>query len=230
MSLRKPPLPRILLNDVSCIRNAQQILRNVNVSVHDGSALVLVGPNGSGKTTFLRMLAGFLRPSAGHILWNGHDITESGVFHQYKVQLNWFSSVKDAIKDKQTVQGNVQWYELIEGKHGKTVPALELMGLGRLANEEARLLSMGQRKRLQLARMLVIDRPIWLLDEPSVALDAEGVRLLEYIISEHRKKGGIVFVATHLPIDIEDAMVLRLPARFPRRMGYTDMLDRNINV
>lgn len=230
MSLRKPPLPRILLNDVSCIRNAQQILRNVNVSVHDGSALVLVGPNGSGKTTFLRMLAGFLRPSAGHILWNGHDITESGVFHQYKVQLNWFSSVKDAIKDKQTVQGNVQWYELIEGKHGKTVPALELMGLGRLANEEARLLSMGQRKRLQLARMLVIDRPIWLLDEPSVALDAEGVQLLEYIISEHRKKGGIVFVATHLPIDIEDAMVLRLPARFPRRMGYTDMLDRNINV
>ncbi|KAG8042774.1 hypothetical protein GUJ93_ZPchr0328g33305 [Zizania palustris] len=76
------------------------------------------------------------------------------------------------------------------------------------------MLSMGQRKRLQLARLLAIDRPIWLLDEPSVALDAEGVKLLEYIIGEHRKKAGIVFVATHLPIEIEDAMSLRLPQSF----------------
>ncbi|PPE00267.1 hypothetical protein GOBAR_DD02704 [Gossypium barbadense] len=194
MPVRKPPLPRILLNDVSCMRNAQQILRHVNMSVHDGRALVLTGSNGSGKTTFLRMLAGFSRPSA--------------------------------VKEKFTVLDNVQWFEVLEGKHGKSLPALELMGLGRLANDKARMLSMGQRKRLQLARLLAIDRPIWLLDEPSVALDDEGVRLLEYIIAEHRKKGGIVIVATHLPIQIEDAMNLRLPPRFPRRMTLVDMLDR----
>lgn len=94
----------------------------------------------------------------------------------------------------------------------------------RLMNEKARMLSMGQRKRLQLARLLAIDRPIWLLDEPSVALDAEGVRLLEHIIAEHRKKGGIVFVATHLPIEIEDAMSLRLPHRFPRRKTLVDLV------
>ncbi|KAF5198910.1 Abc transporter i family member [Thalictrum thalictroides] len=224
MSLRKPPLPRILLNNVSCMRNAQTILRNINVSVHDGSALVLTGANGAGKSTFLRMLAGFSRPSAGEILWNGHDITESGVFQQYKLQLNWLS-LKDAIKDKITVLDNVQWFELLEGKTGKAKEAIELMGLGRLMNEKARMLSMGQRKRLQLARVLAIDRPIWLLDEPSVALDSEGVKLLEYIISEHRKKGGIVFVATHLPIEIEDAMILRLPQRFPRRKTMVDLLD-----
>ncbi|XLT09016.1 hypothetical protein HN51_054809 [Arachis hypogaea] len=74
------------------------------------------------------------------------------------------------------------------------------------------MLSMGQRKRVQLA-MLIVDRPIWLLDEPSVALDDEGVKLLEYIISEHRKNGGIVIVATHLPIEIHDSMLLRLPPR-----------------
>ncbi|KAG6739871.1 hypothetical protein POTOM_057489 [Populus tomentosa] len=217
MSLRKAPLPRILLDNVSCMRNAQQILRHVNVSVHDGGALVLTGSNGSGKSTFLRMLAGFSKPSAGQILWNGHDVTESGVFHQYKLRLNWLS-LKDAIKEKFTVLDNVQWFELLEGKQGNSLPALELMGLGRLAKDKARMLSMGQRKRLQLARLLAIDRPIWLLDEPSVALDDDGVRLLEYIIAEHRKKGGIVFVATHLPINIEDAMYLRLPPRFPRRM------------
>nr|POE86036.1 abc transporter i family member 1 [Quercus suber] len=217
MSLRKPPIPRLLLNNVSCMRNAQQILRHVNVSLHDGGALVLTGTNGSGKTTFLRMLAGFSKPSAGQILWNGHDITQSGVFHQYKLQLNWLS-LKDAIKEKFTVLDNVQWFEVLEGKQGNSMPALELMGLGRLAKEKARLLSMGQRKRLQLARLLALDRPIWLLDEPSVALDDDGVKLLEYIISEHRKKGGIVIVATHLPIKMEDAMYLRLPPRFPRRI------------
>ncbi|XP_038698307.1 ABC transporter I family member 1 [Tripterygium wilfordii] len=226
MPLRKPPMPRMLLDDVSCMRNAQQILRHVNVSIHDGGALVLTGSNGSGKTTFLRMLAGFSRPSAGQVLWKGHDITDPGVFHQYKLELNWLS-LKDAVKEKFTVLDNVQWFELLEGKEGKSLPALELMGLGRLAKEKARMLSMGQRKRVQLARLLALDRPIWLLDEPSVALDDEGVKLLEYIIAEHRKKGGIVIVATHLPIEIEDAMHLRLPPRFPRRMTFVDMLDRS---
>ncbi|KAL5718314.1 ABC transporter I member 1 [Ranunculus cassubicifolius] len=215
MSLRKAPLPKLLLNNVSCMRNAQTILRNINVSVHDGTALVLTGANGAGKSTFLRMLAGFSRPSAGEILWNGHDITQSGVFQQYKLQLNWLS-LKDAIKDKLTVLDDVQWFELLEGKHGKGKGAIELMGLGRLMNEKARMLSMGQRKWLQLARVLVIDRPIWLLDEPSVALDLERVKLLEW---------EIVFVATHLPIEIEDTMVSRLPQRFPRRKTMVDLLD-----
>ncbi|CAH9128688.1 unnamed protein product [Cuscuta epithymum] len=225
MSLRRPPLPRLLLNNVGCMRNAQQILRHVNVTLHDGGALVLTGTNGSGKTTFLRMLAGFAKPSAGEILWNGHDITNSGIFEQYKLQLNWLS-LKDAVKEKFTVLDNVQWFEVLEGKQGKSLPALEAVGLGRLANEKSRMLSMGQRKRLQLARLLAIDRPIWLLDEPSVALDDDGVKILESIIADHRKKGGIVIVATHLPIKIEDAMHLRLPPRFPRRMTLVDMLDR----
>ncbi|KAJ3693622.1 hypothetical protein LUZ60_009102 [Juncus effusus] len=219
----KPPPPRILINNVTCMRNAQAVLRNVNVTVHDGSGLLLTGANGSGKTTFLRMLGGFSKPSAGEILWNEHDIQKGGVFQQYKLQINWMS-LKDAIKDKLTVLENVQWFELLEGKYGKSESTLELMGLGRLMNEKSRMLSMGQRKRLQLARLLAIDRPIWLLDEPSVALDAEGVKLLEYIIAEHRKKGGIVIVATHLPIEVEDAMVLRLPQRFPRRKTLVDLI------
>ncbi|XP_057508478.1 uncharacterized protein LOC130791356 [Actinidia eriantha] len=100
-----------------------------------------------------------------------------GVFHPYKLQLNWIS-LKDAIKDKLTVHDNVTRFEVLEGKLGRSEPTLELMGLGRLIHEKARLLSMGQRKRLQLARVLAIDRPIWLLDEPTVVLDDEGEKLL----------------------------------------------------
>ncbi|KAL8143861.1 hypothetical protein V2J09_016893 [Rumex salicifolius] len=208
MSVLRPPIPRLLLNNVSCMRNAQQILRHVNLSIHDGGALVLTGANGSGKTTLLRMLAGFSKPSAGEVLWNGHDITQSGIFHQYKIQLGWVS-LKDAIKEKFTVLQNSQWLETLQGNYGRSGPAVELMGLGRLANEKARMLSMGQRKRLQLARLLAMDRPIWLLDEPSVALDDDGLKLLEYIIAEHRKKGGI---------DINRINDSNVPIRMPYSM------------
>ncbi|KDP24513.1 hypothetical protein JCGZ_25077 [Jatropha curcas] len=108
---------------------------------------------------------------------------------------------------------------------GLSKPAIDLMGLRRLARE-ARMVLMSQGKRLQFARLLAIERPIWFLDEPSVALDDEGVKLLENIIPEHRKKGGIVFVATQLPTETEDAMNLRLPQRFLRRMTLGDMLDQ----
>ncbi|CAN6482433.1 unnamed protein product [Victoria cruziana] len=219
-----PRLPRVALHNVSCMRNAQVVLRDINVSVHDGGALVLTGTNGAGKSTFLRMLAGFSRPSAGRILWDGHDLTSPGVAAQWRLQLNWLS-LKDAIKEDLTVLDNVQWFEVLEKKDGlRSLPALEFMGLSRLVHEKARILSMGQRKRLQLARMLAIDRPIWLMDEPSVALDDDGVKLLEAMIADHRKKGGIVFVATHLPIEMEDAMNLRLPPRFPRRKILIDLV------
>ncbi|KAI3865291.1 hypothetical protein MKX03_037269 [Papaver bracteatum] len=177
----------MLLNNVSCMRNAQLILRNINASVHEGGALVLTGANGAGKSTFLRMLACFSNSSAGEILWNGHDITKAGVFEQYKLQLNWLS-LMDTVKEKFTVLDNVQWFKDLEGKSGKSKEALELMGLGRLIYGMARMISMGQLKILQLARVVALNRPIWLLDEPSVALDTEGVELLEYIIAEHRKK------------------------------------------
>ncbi|MBA0693353.1 hypothetical protein Goari_003727 [Gossypium aridum] len=126
MSMRKPTLPRILLNDVPCMRNAQQILRHVNGSVHDGGALVLKGSNDSGKTTFLRMLSGFSRPSAGQIPRNGHDISQSGTFHQYKLQQNWLS-LKDAVKEKFIVLDNVQWFEVLEGSMGSILYSLQAL-------------------------------------------------------------------------------------------------------
>ncbi|XP_004971815.2 ABC transporter I family member 1-like, partial [Setaria italica] len=128
----RPPPPRLLLNNISCMRNAQTVLRDINLSVHDGTALVLTGASSSGKTTLLSMLAGFSRSSAREILWNGHDITSPSVFQQYKLQLKWMSP-KDDVKEKLMVLENLQWFELLKGKDGSRAgPAIELMGLSKL--------------------------------------------------------------------------------------------------
>lgn len=137
----------------------------------------------------------------------------------YRPQVHLIAA-KDAIKKAMTVYENVHFWEVLEGGEGRTQWALDRMGLGPFAQEQAVVLSMGQRKRLQLARMLAVPRPLWLLDEPSVGLDVEGVEILEEIMAEHRSKGGMVFVATHVPIKLKDAMHLRLPPRTPQFRQY----------
>ncbi|KAH8972766.1 hypothetical protein BDL97_01G008800 [Sphagnum fallax] len=215
-----PPVPRLIASGLACMRNEQVIIRNVNMTLHEGSGLIITGPNASGKSTFLRVLCGFIKPSAGRLLWDGVDLSQPGLYDLYRPNVHLVAA-KDAIKKALTVYENVHFWEMLEGGEGRTTGALETMGLGHLAQEQAVVLSMGQRKRLQLARMLAVPRPLWLLDEPSVGLDAEGVEILEELIAQHRHQGGIVLVATHVPINLPDALALRLPPRVPQFRQYT---------
>ncbi len=162
--------------------------------------MLLLGANGSGKSTLLRVLAGLKRPDAGTIHWNGVDTAEEPAPASYLGHL-------DAIKLGLTVVENLA---AISG--GSSLgPALAAMDLDTLSDLPARMLSAGQRRRLALARLaLVPPGGLWLLDEPTLGLDTASVERLGTLFAAHRKSGGVIVTATHLPLPLNDVLELRL--------------------
>ena len=183
---------------VAAFRGERLVLRDVAFEVPPGGAMLLLGANGSGKSTLLRVLAGLKRPDAGTIRWNGVDIADDPAPIAYLGHL-------DAIKLSLTVTENLRAPGAALG------PALAAMDLEALRDLPGRLLSAGQRRRLALARLAL--RPpggLWLLDEPTLGLDAASVDRLGVLLAAHRREGGAIVTATHLPLPLEDVLELRL--------------------
>ncbi len=183
---------------VAAFRGERLVLRDVDFQVPPGGAMLLLGANGSGKSTLLRVLAGLKRPDAGTIYWNGVDIADEPAPIAYLGHL-------DAIKLSLTVLENLRTPGVPPG------PALAAMDLEALRDLPGRLLSAGQRRRLALARLAL--RPpggLWLLDEPTLGLDAASVDRLGVLLAAHRREGGAIVTATHVPLPLDDVVELRL--------------------
>jgi heme exporter protein A len=175
-----------------------------------GDALLLRGPNGSGKSSLLRMMAGFLRPAAGRLAWQGVPIDLDLAGHRRQL---CYLGHTDAVKGVLTVRENLALaVALSNGAPDRIDEALERFDLATLAQTPARHLSAGQRRRLALARLLIGDRVLWLLDEPGVGLDAANRARLEQAIATHRAAGGMVALATHGDTAVSDALELQLGA------------------
>jgi heme exporter protein A len=173
--------------------------------VDAGQALVLTGPNGSGKTTLLRTLAGFLEPLSGTIRLDGGD-PERSIAEQCH-----YVGHRDAVRASLTVGENAAfWSGFLGGAEGRGQAALERFGLAAISDVPASYLSAGQRRRLGLIRLLLADRPLWLLDEPTASLDAAAVRTLTELITAHIRGGGLLVAATHVPLGLPAAGELRL--------------------
>lgn len=164
-----------------------------------GDALVLVGPNGAGKSSLLRIMAGLLRPASGRLLWGGRAIGDDGEVHAARLS---YVGHADAIKPTTTVAETLAFWMAFRGAAAKTAPgrveaALAAFGIGHLAQLPGGFLSQGQRRRVSLARLLLTDATLWLLDEPRTALDTEASACLDRAVDQHRAAGGIVVVALH---------------------------------
>lgn len=191
-------------------RGTRTVIAALTFTANAGEALLLTGPNGAGKTTLIRTIAGFIAPSAGTIALKGdegdRDIAE----------LCHYVGHLTGVKANLTAAQNLAfWAQYLRGEDTGVVAervdeALDAFGLLALADYPASLLSAGQKRRLGLARLLVASRPIWLLDEPTVSLDAASTALLAGIIQRHLAADGLVIAATHLPLGLDEPRYLRL--------------------
>ncbi|MGH7043136.1 MAG: heme ABC exporter ATP-binding protein CcmA [Acetobacteraceae bacterium] len=190
---------------VAAFRGERLVLRDIDLRVPAGGALVLIGPNGSGKSTLLRLLAGLLRPAAGQVLWNGEDALADPAAHGARLV---YVGHQDAVKPGLTTAENLRFAAIAGG--GSVAAGLAVLGLAELADLPARMLSAGQKRRLALARLGVSTAPLWLLDEPTLGLDAASVAQFGELLAAHRARGGLVVAATHLPLPLPDATEFRL--------------------
>jgi len=190
------PQRRIDVTGLACRRGERVLFSNIGFSLGPGRALLLRGPNGAGKTTLIKTLAGLLPPEAGTITVSGR-----GADDRPGTDMHLLAHLA-AAKGRLTVEENLGFWRAINGGSGDLGAALATVGLGRIADLEAGHLSAGQARRLALARLIVSPRPIWLLDEPTAALDAEGEKLVGRLIDAHLAQGGSCIAATHLPIPI----------------------------
>ncbi|MBV9077798.1 MAG: heme ABC exporter ATP-binding protein CcmA [Methylobacteriaceae bacterium] len=210
-ALPPDPAPRLWAEGLALRRGGRAILAGVSFALAPGDALLVTGRNGAGKSSLLAALAGLLRPDAGRIGLDGQD--EAGPAERLHLIAH-----RDALKAALTAGENLAVAAAICGGPGLAPEAaLARLGLPGAVRLPVAYLSAGQRRRVALARLLVARRPIWLLDEPTTALDAAGQELLLGLLAEHLAGGGSVLAATHAPLPLPGARELRLDAFGPRR-------------
>jgi heme exporter protein A len=198
----------LVAEDLSCRRGERLIFAGLSLAVPAGGAVALTGANGSGKSSLLRLLATLLTPATGRVLWGGAPVTED--IAAYRARLHYVGHL-DAIKPALGVRETLGFWAAARGAEVTALDlALAKFGLDRVADWPCRWLSAGQRRRLALTRLIAIPAPLWLLDEPGAALDADGETRLDEAIATHRQVGGQVVIATHQPIALPGASELRL--------------------
>ncbi len=181
-----------------CVRGGREVFSGLDFESAAGETLAVTGPNGSGKTSLLRLVAGLLHPETGSIELSGGDaeLTLAEQAH--------YLGHRDALKPALSVTENLSfWRDFLGGETGDAAASLARVDLDHANHLPAAFLSAGQRRRLSIARLLSVKRPIWLLDEPTTALDAAGQAMFASLMREHLAGGGMIIAATHAPLGIE---------------------------
>jgi len=189
---------RLLGRGVSCVRGGREVFSALDFEASSGEALAVTGPNGSGKTSLLRLTAGLLAVSGGSIGLEGGEVELT-----LPEQAHYLGH-RDALKPALSVAENlIFWRDFLGGEPFDAGKSLAAVGLDHAARLPAAYLSAGQRRRLSIARLLAVRRPVWLLDEPTNALDTAGQKLFAGLMRDHLAGGGLIIAATHAPLGIQ---------------------------
>ncbi len=190
------------VGDLGCVRGDHRLFSGLSFSLSPGELMQVQGPNGSGKTSLLRALCGFLMPEAGEIRWRGKSIRELGEeYFAELVYLGHHNAIKDELNALENLHINAGLAGIVVDDK-QALAALRRMGLRGKELLPVKVLSQGQRRRVALARLLLSDAPLWILDEPLTALDVGAVDLIQELIGEHVAKGGMVIFTTHQPLQV----------------------------
>lgn len=200
-------LSRLIGEKLACRRGYKVLFEDLSLAATAGTALVVTGPNGTGKSSLLRILAGLLAATSGAVRLEGEG-------EPVLAESVHYLGHEDAVKAALTVNANLSFWRAVLGEGGLSVAdALEEVGLGGLGRLHAGVLSAGQKRRLAMARLLVARRPVWILDEPTTALDVSAQARFASFARAHLSEGGILIAATHAPLDLGAVDELRLGGR-----------------
>lgn len=195
---------RLIADQISGARGGSELFSDISFALHSGDGMIITGPNGAGKSTLIRILAGLLSPSSGSVIFeNGDGSRLEDAFH--------FLGSQNAMKDQLTASENLVFWQQFFGSASLTpLQALEAVNLPHIADLPFGYLSTGQKRRVAIARLLVVHRPIWLVDEPTSGLDKASEQIFASLATKHIKSGGILVAATHLPLGIDGLQTLHI--------------------
>ena len=210
-------MPQFTGADLVCFRGGRTVFAGLGFTLQPGGALLLRGPNGSGKSSLLRLMAGLARPLEGAVHWDGEDIATDPEAHNAHLH---YVGHADPVKPVLTVGENLRFWTLMKNGAKKSGGesdvdqavggALGQLGIGHLESVPGRFLSAGQKRRVNLARLLAAPAALWLLDEPATALDRAAMQSLDDAIGRHRSGGGMVVISTHAEAAQKDAAIIDL--------------------
>lgn len=193
---------------LSCIRDTNLLFENLSFNVKSGQILVIEGRNGSGKTSLLRILSGIRQQDEGVVLWDDQNIEKLGA--AYREDMAYLGHL-DGIKHELSAYENLQLVSIYGKVSDESIDnVLAITGLIEQAELKAINLSAGQKRRLALARLLLTDCHLWLLDEPLTALDRAGIELFENLLKQHAAKGGMAVLSSHHELALEGDNIVRM--------------------